>query len=61
MVEHVAPYQELRNAYWQYLTEFKDNHGYLNRSHTYDNFLKLLARDNIVLDDSTANIWNWYF
>ena len=58
---HQAPYQELRNSYWQYLTGFKNNHGYMNRSHTFDNFNKFLKDNSVELDDTITNVWNWYF
>lgn len=63
-MKQAIPYEQLRRDYWQYLTEFKDNHGYMNRSHTYDNFKKFLTREGITENDLETTIqqtWNWYF
>jgi hypothetical protein len=67
-IDHV-PYQQSRNAYYDYLHEFKDNHGYLCRNHNFDNFKKFVDHENINFvpeqnglgDYTLENIWNWYF
>ena len=60
-MQDFRPYQISRNMYWEFLTEFKDNYGYLNRSHTFDNFKLFVDLNQLQFEDSLVNAWNWYF